>query len=599
MERRASRLIAVIVLCLACRGVGAQEAAAAAKENAGGGTYAHIEISGIIAESKPPVYLFEDGGETLFSLVSRVDRARDDADITGLIVDIRPFAAGFAKVQELRASLAAFREAGKEVVCFLNAGDNLAYYLATESDRIAMPPAGILMLVGLRTEAIFLKGLLDKLGIEGQFEHAGRYKTGGETFTRRGPSPAFQETLESIADSYYAQLLDAIATGRGVSASRAAALVRRGPYGAGAAAEAGLVDDVVHYDELLSALRKAHGGRLDVSRDYARSKRPAAQQPSTMEMLSILMGGSRPRAKRVSGPAIAVLYAVGPIASGPADDLGLAQEMVSAPAFIREIRRARDDDAVKAIVVRVDSPGGSAPACDDIWRELRLADGRKPVIASFSDTAASGGYYLGAGCRRIFSRPGALTGSIGVFGGKLVLAGLMEKLDLNVYAVDRGGNPAMFSLFEGFSPGERGRLRELLEAMYQLFLERVAQTRPDMDAAAVGKVAEGRVWTGAQALERGLVDEDGGLREAIAAAKAEAGIPADRPVQILHLPEPKSIIELLLFGPEEASAGRPAAAIARPEFLALPGAVRDYLACVWPMRPGTAFCLMPAVISVR
>jgi protease-4 len=599
MGRRTATLLMLLALFPPAVVADAGAESPAAGGEAQTSSYAHIEVSGVLSECAPSVYLFEDPGETLFSLVSRIDRARGDAEVTGLILHIRPFAAGFAKVQELRAALAAFRSEGKTVICFLDAGSNLTYYLATESDRIVMPPAGALMLVGLRAEAIFMKGLLDKIGVEGQFEQAGRYKSGGETFTRREPSPAFRETLESIADSYYDQLLEGIAAGRGVPVGRAAALVRRGPYTVQAAAEAGLVDEVGHYEELLSGLRESHGGQLEVTRHYARRKRSAAQPPSTMELLNMLMGGPRPGRRRVTGPAVAVLYAVGPIIGGPVDDLGFGQQLVSAPAFIREVRRARDDDAIKAIVVRIDSPGGSASACDEIWRELRTADEHKPVVASFSDTAASGGYYLGAGCRRIFARPGALTGSIGVFGGKLVLSGLMEKIDLDVYAVERGGNPGMFSLFEGFSLEQRERLSDLLEAFYALFLDRVATTRPGMDADDVARVAEGRVWTGAQAMERGLVDEEGGLREAIAAAKAEAGIAAGRPVRIIHLPEPKSLLELLMFGPEEKASSQPAARVARPELLVLPAAARDYLASVWLMASEPAFCMMPAVISVR
>jgi protease-4 len=565
--------------------------------------YAQIEIRGLLPDRLPSVYLFETRADTLFSLISRIHRASRDESISGLVVRVRSFGAGFAKAQEIRRALLACREAGKEVICYLEDGSNLGYYLATGADRIVIPPTGLLMLVGLRSEALFARGLLDKLGIQAEFVQAGRYKSAGETFTREGPSPAFREALESLIDDLYHQLLGAIAEGRGVPLSRAATMVRNGPYAAVAAREEGLVDRVAFADEVVGDLKARHGEGLKVVERYALPPRSESSAQS-VSLFSMLMGGSRPATKRIAGPAIAVIYASGPIVMDDGGDLGLGEDIVVARRFVKTIREAAEDDRIKAIVLRVDSPGGSASACDTIWRELRRADAAKPVLASLSDVAASGGYYIAAGCRSIHADPGTLTGSIGVFGGKLVIAGLLDKIGVNVYAVERGGDAAIFSSLEGLSETGRRKLQKMLEQTYRIFIERVAETRPGLSVSAVDRVAQGRVWTGDQALERGLADKAGTLRDAIADAKREAGIAADEPVQLLHLPPARSLMELVLFGDPEATAeDRVAAAAytARAAWLrsGLVPELAPYVRALMVLEREPALCLLPAVIRVR
>jgi len=559
--------------------------------------YAYFEVDGYLRESLPAVYLFETEGATLHDLLGRMERARTDENVQGLIVKVGSFEAGWAKIQEIRRALNGCRAEGKDVICYLQGAGNRSYYLATGAGRIVSAPTGHLMLVGLRAEVIFAKGLLDKIGAGADFVQAGEYKTAGETLTRTEPSPAFRESIESVLRDYRHQLLAGIAEGRGIAVSAADELVRGGPYTAQQALEAGALDDVMFYDELLADVRGRHGGRLVVESDYGKGARPQPLKSGPFSIFSLLMGGGTPRRAEPGGPCVAVLHATGPILTGDSEGIGFGEAVVGADSFVKVVRKAAGDDNIKAIVLRVESPGGSALACDTIWRELRLADQKKPVIASLSDVAASGGYYIASGARKIFAEPGALTGSIGVVAGKLVLGGVFEKLGLNVAVFDQGGNAGMMSSLSKFSDDERGKLQQLVLRTYHIFLSRVAETRPDMAVADVDEVAQGRVWTGRQAAERGLVDALGGLGEAVAAAREAAGIPPDQVVQIVHLPRSRSLVEVMLFG-KEGDAAMPALWNAAAT-LAVPPPLRAYLIGLLPLQREIVTCTMPAAVTIR
>jgi protease-4 len=606
MMRKMAALAAVAVLLaggLAAAqepGGEAEEAAAAAEAPARRqARYAYFEVSGLLADSLPSLYLFETEDETLHALLRRLRRAAADGRLDGLVVRVGNVATGWAKVQEVRAALRDCREAGKEVVCVLGGGGSLGYYLATAGDRIVLAPSTHLMLTGLRAEVIFAGGLLEKIGVEADIVQAGKFKGAGETLAREKPTGAFSDSLNAVLDDYYEQLLEGIGEGRGISRDQAEELIERGPFTARQARAAGLVDDVLFRDQIVEELAKRREADVVVQRDYGRRRRPQTLPGGSMSFFSMLMGGAPARRPGTVGPAVAVIHAVGPILPGRRGELSIGEQVVRAESFAETVRQAADDENIKAIVVRVDSPGGSAEASDRIWRELRLADARKPVIASLSDVAASGGYYIAAGCRRIYAEPGCLTGSIGVFGGKLVLSGLFEKIGLNVAVFERGGRTGMFSMFSEFSRDERAKMEELILDTYGTFLARVAETRPGMGTDALDEVAEGRAWTGRQAHRHGLVDELGGLRQAVRAAREAAGLPADRRVQVLHLPRPRNLLEVLLFGEEEqARLGRPDiwGADALPEPL---GRAEGYLRALAELQGEAALCLMPAVVTVR
>jgi len=599
------RFVCVMVAALFSMGAGATAYAAEPTQGSGRASqpgarptkFACFKVRGLLSESPPSVYLLEPEEPQLHEMLQMMERARRDPAVAGLIVRVGDVEAAWAKAQEVRQALARCRKDGKEVICVLEGTGNLEYYVATAADRIVLLPAGHLMLVGLRAEAIFLKDLLDKIGVKAEVIQAGQYKTAGEALTRAAPSQAFRESVESVLEDYYGQLLQGISEGRRITQARAAALVREGPFTARQAKEAGLVDDVLFGDELLADLERRREGPVELDAEYGRMPRPQPLAAGPMGILSMLMKPQAGARRRAAAPAVAVLYAVGPIIREEPDGLTFGGHMVSARSFVQTIRKAADDESIKAIVLRVDSPGGSAAACDDIWRELRLADRKKPVIASLSDVAASGGYYIAAGSRAIYAEPGSMTGSIGVFGGKLVLTGLFEKVGLHVAIMERGGNTGIDSLFSELSPQERRRVEELVGQTYQTFLARVAETRPRMSSADVDKVAQGRIWTASQAHERGLVDGLGGLEEAIAAAKAAAGIPPEQAVEILHLPRPRSLFEVLLFGQEETAAV-PAAWEAVPLAPGLSEA-QLYIETLFRLRGEVTACLLPALVRIR
>jgi protease-4 len=560
-------------------------------------TYALVEVPDALREARPPLFLFQGEEETLRELLGRLDRARRDKDVTGLIVEVGDLTAGWAKVQELRQALLRWRTDGKPVICVLRGGGNLAYYLATASQRIIMPPAGSLMLVGLRAEAVFAKGLLDRIGVKAEFVQAGRYKSAAETLTREAPSKAFVEMTQELLEDLHGQLIGGIVQGRALSVSRAAALVRAGPYTAAGAREAGLVDGIAYLDEVLRDLEQQHGRPVVLARDYGKPRREGLGLAGPAALLSLLMARGPEGMPRPGGAAIAVIYAVGPIVEAEAGPWAFGEDFVAADALVGTIRKAAADDNVKAIVLRVDSPGGSAEACDAVWHELRLADARKPVIASLSDVAASGGYYLAAGARTIYAEPGCLTGSIGVIGGKISVGGLMEKLGLKVFVMERGGQTGMDSLLTELTARERDKLQELVDDAYRTFLDRVAQTRPGMDARDVDKVAQGRVWSAQQAGARGLVDKLGGIEDALAAAREAAGIPPGADVAIIELPKPRSLLDAVLFGRREDSAGLMDMSLGAA--VGLPQWVRPYWAALWSLQEEPAMCLLPAAIRIR
>ncbi len=558
--------------------------------------YVRFDIDGSLPESRPPLYLFSPGQETLYELVGRIDKASLDPDVRGVILRLGPLDAGWGKVQEVREALLRCKKAGKDVVCLIEEAGNVEYYLACSADTIDMAPAGELMLMGLRMEALFARDLLDKVGVKGDFVQVGKYKGGAEPFTRMEPTAAFQESLDALVQDYFDQMVTGMVEGRKMPVSKVGLLIRRGPYSARGALEAGLVDDVLYYDEVVGRLRARYGPGFRVETDYASAK-PAASGDAA-SVLRMLMGlGTPGRPAPSHRPIIAVVHASGPIVRESYDGSLFGAEMASAEDLVALLNKVGGDPRVRAIVLRVDSPGGSALASDLIWRATRLADKRKPVIASFSDTAASGGYYIGSGARKIFAEPGTLTGSIGIFGGKLVLGGLLEKIGVHVAVIEKGGDTGLMSSLEEYTPQQREKLQGLLQDGYQLFLDRVAETRADMTAEQVERVAQGRVWTGEQARRNGLVDALGGLPEAVQAARDAAGIADDVQVDVEHLPRSRNLAQLLMFGGGDVQAPDTLGSLS----LILPPVrgLRTYLGSLMALRRELSVCLLPALISVR
>ncbi len=459
-------------------------------------------IAGPYAERRDesPVGLVTRGYRPVMAeITSALGRAARDDDITGLLLVIDAAPLDWAKLEELRDAVTRFGASGKPVAAWLSAGGAAEYLLASAADRVALAPEGALLVAGASAELSFLAGTLDKLGMKADFVHVGRYKSAPESMTRTAPTDPHREMVEAIVEDHYQRLLTTIADARDLTREAVAAEVDRGLHDAGAAVAAGLVDETAYLPDFTATVF-SDDRRTDLH-DYV-----------------LAGGGGR-------GPRVALIRVVGTIVDGVSSD-GWRGSTAGGHTVCERLRDAADDPRVDAIILRVDSPGGSATASDLIWNEVRAARERKPVVASMSGYAASGGYYVACGADSVFAEPGTLTGSIGVFAGKIDRHGFFEKIGVSREYVSRGENALIFGDQAVFTPEQRALLQGHLDAFYERFLARVGEGR-GMERDAVHAVAQGRVWTGRQAAGNGLVDGLGGLDRALDAVRALLGVPPD------------------------------------------------------------------------
>jgi protease-4 len=457
---------------------------------------------------------------TLRAVVDSIRSAARDERITTLVVKPGTGGAMWAQLQELRQALDEFRSSGKSLVAFLEQASTGDYFLAAAAERIVLMPAGQLDLTGVASYELFFRGTLDKIGVFPDLLHVGEYKTAANTFTEREFTDAHREMTESLNRNWYDQLVRGIAAGRRMSESEARAAIDGGPYTAEDALRAGLVD-ALGYEDQVDDESPVQGTRRLEGDTYLQAA-----------------------ARRTGGERIALLHASGTIASGESAFDSPAGVVLGSETFVDWLRRVRMDSSIRAVVVRIDSPGGSAVASEVIWRELKLTRDVKPLVVSMGDVAASGGYYIAAPAQQIVAQPGTITGSIGVVTGKFVLDGLAAELGVGVASVTDGQAAGLYSPFSRFSEIERERVEHQMQTTYDLFLSRVAEGR-NLSTAEVHALGQGRVWTGEQARERGLVDELGGLDTAIRLAKQYAKIDPDREVTLVVYPPKRSIYEIL------------------------------------------------------
>ncbi|GGQ02191.1 signal peptide peptidase SppA [Streptosporangium pseudovulgare] len=457
----------------------------------------------------------------LSDVLSGLKRARTDTRVRALVVKIGTRPLGLAMVQELRQAVTRLREAGKLTVAFAESfgefgAGTVPYYLATAFERVYLQPSGDVGLTGVAIEQRFLKGALGKLGVDYQIGQRHEYKTAANTFTQDHMTEAHRESMGRITESITEQVVAGIAEGRGMEPARVRELVDRGPFIGAEAVEAGLVDRMAYRDEVYDEVKKAAGEDsllLYVTR-YARGPIAKKLPRPGEDVVALVHGNGAVRLGR-SGRS--------PLGGGGA----MGSDTVCAA-----LRAARNDDHVKAVVFRVDSPGGSYVASDAIWREVVLTrKAGKPVVVSMGDLAASGGYMVSMAADAIVAQPGTLTGSIGVFGGKAVIGGLLEKIGISSETVGEGANAGMFSPTNAFSEAQWARVNAWLDRVYDDFVAKAAEGR-DLPRERVHELARGRVWTGADAHAHGLVDELGGLEDALALARKKAGVAADAPVRV-------------------------------------------------------------------
>jgi protease-4 len=460
---------------------------------------------------------------TLAATIDAIRKAKRDARVKTLVITPTAQGALWAQLQEVRAAIEDFRQSGKPVTAYLEFGGAQEYYLASAADRVVLMPAGQLDLTGVATYELFFRGTLDKLGVTPDLLHIGDYKTAANTFTERAYTRAHLEMARSLNRDWYDELVRAIASSRKKSVDDVRRIIDSGPFLPQAALDSGLVDKLSYEDQLDDEGPVQGTRRLDAG-DYSK----------------VYVAGR----DRTLGSRIALLYAVGTIASGESAFDGTTGLVVGSETFVEWLRKVRVDSSVRAIVVRVDSPGGSAIASEVIWRELMLTREMKPLVVSMGDVAASGGYYIALPAHSVVAQPGTLTGSIGVVTGKFVLGGTMDKIGVGTGSVSDGKFAEIYSPFRTFTADERSRIEEQMQATYELFVSRVADGRK-ASRDKIDAVAQGRVWTGRQAMERGLVDELGGLDRAIVLAKERAKLDVSKDVELVVYPQKPSLYELL------------------------------------------------------
>lgn len=482
---------------------------------------------------------------TYAGLLGRLKLAADNSAAKGFFVRFGSASMSWAQTEELSRWFLELRKGERPVVCHADELGNTSYWLASAAcDQLWLSPAGGVEGVGIAGQSIYLKGLLERFKVKAEFLHMGRYKSAAETFTRDAPSEASIEAMQAVLSSIRQSWLAGLKVAR--PAAGVAAAMENGPWDATSAQKQGLVDQTGYESQAREALKKLTGAAEFV---HPGGKEEAEQQASSQiaEVLRAFGG-----ADETLSPHVAVLPAEGGItmeASG-----GLSSDGIAADRFIKTVRKLRDDESVKAVVLRIDSPGGSALASDLMWHELMQLREKKPLIASVGGMAASGGYYMACAAQHIISERTSIVGSIGVVGGKIMLRDALAEYGVNTHTFVASDQPgaeqraAYLSPFTEWNDETRAKVQKQMASIYDLFLARVAEGRK-VDVAAVAKVAEGRIWTGAQGKDIGLVDELGGLREAIERAKKDAGLPPESPVTV-EMSGP-SLLELL--GLDEAA----------------------------------------------
>lgn len=501
-----------------------------------------LNISGSLPDYAPDdstAKLFGLGqSESFSSLLTQLRKAKVDKRIGAVLLDINSPSIGWGKADELRAAIADFKTSGKPTYAYMEIGANKEYYIATAADKIFLPPSGDLYINGFAAQAQFYKGSLDKLGVEWEDVHVGKYKSANEPFTRKDHSPESREVINAILDDYYGRVTGAISEARKKSPEDVKAIIDNAPYNAIAAQQQNLIDGAKYRDEVYNELKNVLGYKEG---DNLRTTTTSAYKEITPESLGLN-----------NGERIAVVFASGIITSGRSADgtFGGAQT-IGSDTISKAIKDAADDSSIKAIVLRVDSGGGSALASDLMWHTIEYAKTKKPVVTSMGDVAASGGYYIACNSNKIVAEPSTVTGSIGVVLGRPVMGGLYNWLGITNEYTSRGKNAEIFREDRKWTDEERAVFQKSANFFYwDNFVPKVAKGR-GKSVEQINELAQGRVWTGAQAKERGLVDEFGGLNRAIEIAKELANLPADKDVKRVVFPTPRPFLQSLFGGNDE------------------------------------------------
>jgi protease-4 len=482
--------------------------------------------------------------------------AESEPAVTSVVFELADApASGTARAQELRDAIAYLRSHGKKVVCHLGQGGGSALYMCSAADRILVHPGGSIRFAGFSSTQFYLKGLLDKFGLRADIVRIGAHKSAPEMYTREGPTDVAVADRESMMRSIENQWLTGVAEGRKISKDEVAVRIARGPFMSSDAKVAGFVDDFAYSDEIAERVQRLTGGRVKLEENVA------SRAPNTF-------GATR---------RIAVVYVDGDMVDGKSQTVPLLGMRLSGAKTLTEtFKQLRSDPRVGAVVLRVESPGGSAFAADTLWRELQLLAHSKPVVCSMGSVAASGGYYIASATHRIFANPSTVTGSIGVFSGKADVSGLLERLSVNANTVKSAPHADANSPFRPYSEEERAALFREISQLYDMFLTRVSLGR-GLEKDAIDRVGQGRVFTGEQALANKLVDEMGGLRQALAWVRKAAGLPEDAPIVELPPPDASLIEQLMGLDGTKLVQGGDAVSVIPAQFLELARAMAPFV----------------------
>ena len=503
-----------------------------------------LDLSKGVPEYEPPVafsFGSDESGPSLRDIVTSIERAKTDENIHGIYIRSGIAVAGMAKLSEVRDALIDFKKSGKFIYAYMEMGTKGGYYLATVADSIIMPQEGMMEFNAFGTSAPFMKGMFEKLGVSFHVEQFEEYKSAAETMNRDRWSEPAKEAIRALLQQRSDVFVDAVSKSRKLASEEVIALMNRGLYIPDSLLAHGLIDAMMREAELKERIHR----RLNPDDTTAH---PSLKTISLAKYVhSFDLNGKDERAEK----SIAIVYASGAISPGknanPLDASG-----IYARTLIRDLRAARDNDNVDAIILRIDSPGGSAFASDEIWAEIREVRKTKPVYASMSDVAASGGYYIAMACDTIIAHPSTITGSIGVIMSIPNFTGSVAKVGITIDTVSLGPSASFMNAGLPLTDGDKKTLRAFGQGIYTRFVQKVAESRK-MDTAAARKLARGRVWTGTAAKEAGLVDVLGGLDVAIATAKKRIGVGANDDVNIVLYPKQIDNLSALLkmFGIEK------------------------------------------------
>ena len=502
-----------------------------------------LNISGELPDYTPEQPLAKAFGigqtQSFTGILTQLRKAKVDSRVSAVLLDINFPGIGWGRADELRDAIKDFRTSGKPAYAYMEIGSNKEYYIATAAEKVFVPPPGDLYINGFAAEAMFYKGSLDKLGIEADVIQIGpKYKNAPDQYTKTEMGEGQKEVINAVLDEYFARFTSAVAEARKKSPEEVKSLIDDAPYNATQAKELGLIDEAFYKEQVYDELKTRLGYKAD---DKLRTIRAGEYREIPSDSLGLN-----------KGERVAVIFASGAIYPGSSNDGTFGGQTVGSDTIVKAVNDAAADTSIKAIVLRVDSPGGSALASDLMWNALENAKAKKPVIVSMGDVAASGGYYIACNANKIVAQPSTITGSIGMFMGKPVVKGFYNWLGITNQYTMRGKNAGIFRETEKWTPEERVKMEELANNVYYTnFIPKVAKGRNKTNEEA-NALGQGRVWTGTQAKANGLIDEFGGLEKAIEIAKQEANLPADKDVKRVIFPEPRPFFETL-FGKEEST----------------------------------------------